>query len=85
MGNNHEYVKGIVNQEMLSLISRVSQLEQTATGSSGGSGLAGSTAVHHGGSARRAMEHKAITNIKMQGSDRSGYRMWHEKLVHAFA
>ena len=31
------------------------------------------------------MEHKAIMNLKQQGNERSGYRMWHEKLVNAFA
>ena len=31
------------------------------------------------------MEHKAVNNLKTQGSDRNGYRMWHEKLVNAFA
>ena len=34
---------------------------------------------------KSAMEHKAITNMKSQGSERAGFRMWHEKLVNAFA
>ena len=46
------------------------------SGSSGGS---------PGVSNRSAMEHKAIMNLKVQGSERTGYRMWHERLANAFA
>ena len=37
------------------------------------------------GTNKSAMEHKAVMNLKTQGNDRAGYRMWHEKLVNAFA
>jgi hypothetical protein len=34
---------------------------------------------------RSAMEHKAIANLKTLGSDRQGYRQWHDKFVNAMA
>ena len=31
------------------------------------------------------MEHKAIANLKTLGTDRQGYRQWHDKFVNAMA
>ena len=73
---------------MGALVQRVVLLEQAAK-ASGSSGVQSGSSVPvqsgQGASSRRAMEHKAVMNMKVQGSDRSGYRMWHEKLVNAFA
>ena len=54
-------------------------------GATGSPGNAGSwqSATGHGSWARSAMEHKAVMNLKVQGNDRQGYRMWHEKLTHS--
>ena len=37
----------------------------------------------HGGYAKGAIEHKTISNVRIQGSGRSGYRVWHDKFVNA--
>ena len=45
-----------------------------------------SSGYHQGyGQGKRAMENKAVNGLKMQGSDRTSFRMWHEKLVNAFS
>ena len=58
-----------------------------STGGKGGAWGKGQGSADQGqwGRSRGAMEHKAVTHMKTQGNDRSGYRMWHEKLVNAFA
>ena len=59
------------------------QLQSLAAGGSS-AGVSGSSAWP-GGHNRRAMEHRAINGLKVQGSDRAAFRMWHEKLVNSFS
>ena len=66
---------------------RVQHLEQVV-GNIQSNGVSSSSEGKGGGrwgTNKSAMEHKAVMNLKTQGNDRAGYRMWHEKLVNAFA
>jgi len=38
-----------------------------------------------GGYKRGAVEYRTLDKLNIQGSDRSGYRVWHDKLANALA
>ena len=84
---NQEWGKMQADFRLKALEDKVSQLLQSSGSASAGVGSHGAAGVNSsgGGSKRGAMEHRAVMNLKVQGSDRMGYRMWHEKLVNAFA
>ena len=83
---NQEWGKMQADFRLKALEDKVSQLLSVASDASAGVSSRGAAGVSSGAgvSRRGAMEHKAVANIKMQGSDRVGYRMWHEKnlLMH---
>ena len=85
---NTEWGKVQAGGRLTALETRVKEITSEISNNSaagvtqgGPAGSTGSGGMH----SRGAMESKAIMNLKVQGSDRMGYRMWHEKLINAFA
>ena len=82
MKQEMQAIKVTSNAELQAIQKAIKKMEsdiQNNAGNNGGGYLGGNWRN------KSAMEHKAIANLKTLGSDRQGYRQWHDKFVNAMA
>jgi hypothetical protein len=82
MKQEMQAIKTTSNAELQAIQKAIKRIEEDIQNNGGNMG-----GIRSGNSwrSKSAMEHKAIANLKTLGSDRQGYRQWHDKFVNAMA